>query len=192
MALVRGWGGPLPARAGSASCSPHNRHWLHCPHLARRGRALASPRSWEAREARRRRGGSPAFGALSSSAGAAWHLPPAGPDPSPRRFPRRRHRWAPGHTHTARTRKGAPAVPRRSGAWGRRASRASAPTLPRTHGSPSSTGGSVSPVVAPGPRPSGKEEAEAWAEAGHVGTALHWSPENLSGVKTSSPGSVLS
>ena len=59
--------------------------------------------------------------------------------------------------------------------WGARAERglgpggrpgASAPTLPRTHGSPSSTGGSVSPVVAPGPRPSGKEEAGAWAEAG--------------------------
>jgi hypothetical protein len=65
---------------------------------------------------------------------------------------------------------------------------ASAPTLPRTHGSPSSTGGSVSPVVASGPRPSGKEESGAQAKA-RCGENLfcsgpqdgsEWSQEHLS------------
>lgn len=78
LALVQGGVAP-PARAGSASCSPHNRHWLHCPHLARKSRVLASPVAGRLERRRAaRRVTSTAFGAHSSAGACAWHCPRGG------------------------------------------------------------------------------------------------------------------
>lgn len=181
-------------RAGSASCSPHNPRWLHYPHLAHRGRAPASPRSREARGAAGRPGGSPRStrGTYSSADACAWHCPLRPGPPSPRRFPRRRRRRrAPGHTHTARTRKGGAPVgaPGRSGAWGRAGvpgllpRRCPAPTAP-----PPALAAPCRPLWLLGRGPVAKKKWEPGQRLGAARTAPALVPRmDLSGVKSISP-----